>query len=282
MKQCKQCQLAFDEVNEAGLCATCAPTQTQQRDPEIDALKAQLQQSDARFRMLAGSIQQQQQPQQQQISPEDARRALNQQAWADPATFVQNAAGAIANQAVSAALANDHDTIVGMARDQARNMFDEATRPYFDKYQNEIVQRLNQYAPQFHRNVNVWKNTADQVIGVHFREILADQREQERAGQPQAPAVHISNNGPAAPSTRQAAPSRERVEELTPEGKRIASRLDITEDQMRQGIKDFNNQGDADDPSVPSSWDRVISFNRRTGPLGRRLAKEQAARTAAV
>lgn len=167
--------------------------------------------------------------------------------------------------------------MVMIARDKARELFGEEDRPYFDKYLPEIVQRLEQMQPQFHRNVMVWKNTADQVIGAHFREIVADQKAAANEGKPAAPAFRVrGNDGPAAPSTRAAGANSQRVEELSPEAKRIANRLDITEDQMRQGIKDLENQGDPDDPSKESSWDRVISFNRRTGQVAKRIAAERA------
>lgn len=275
MKQCKKCQLAFESLNPEGLCETCAPVAA--RDSEVDALKAQLQQSDQRFQMLASSVQQQNRP--AQPSQEEQQRALNQQAWANPAQFTQAVAQHAAQQAVGAALSNDHDTIVGVAISQAREGTDEEMRKYFDKYLPEIKQRMNEYGIQYHRNSNVWRNMAASVIGAHVREIMHDQREaeQQASGKQKAPAVR-TQDGPAAPSTRPAQ-GGSREEPLPEEAVKIAKRLGITETQMRQGIKDFESQ--SDDPNTPSSWDRVVSSDNNTGHVARRKAQEAAARRVA-
>lgn len=279
MKQCRQCNLAFDSVNEQGLCATCAPAQQQQppsqRDGELERMRAQLAQSDQRFQMLEASVRQAQQPQQQQLSPEEQRRQANQQAWANPAEFTHNVAAQVANQAVNQALAADHETMVIVARDKAKEQLDDEMRPYFDKYLPEIIQRLNGMQPQFHRNVSVWLNNAQMVIAAHFREIMHDQKEaaQAASGRQQAPAIRV-NDGPAAPSPRAPGASGKRVEELPDEAKRIARKLGISEDRMREGIKAFENQNEGDSDK-PSSWDPYISFNRETGHVARRRQAQQ-------
>lgn len=283
MTNCKNCGLAFDNVNAAGHCDGCATElsqqqQTPQRDQQLDAIQAQLAQNQQQFAMLNNSLRQQTAPPPQAQAAPD-RTAINREIWADPAKvleFGQAQTQQMINQAVSGAMAQDHEAMVELAKDKAKGT-DPDEMALFDKYYQGILQRVATVAPQFHRNPTVWRNAFHAELGAHHREIRQVQRDEAETGRPRSAAIR-THDGPSAPSPR-SGPSPQKTQ-LPDDAKFIARKLRITDDQMRQGIADYANQGDTKDPSKASSWDKVISFDQNTGQLGKRRAQKQAARTA--
>lgn len=271
-----------DEETEASGGGGSAPPA---RDTEIEALKAQMADRDAKFNMLVSSMQnaaqQQPQPQQTPQSVED----LNKQIWQNPSAMVDQIASVraqqIAQQMVGNAMSQDHETMVSVARSQAREEAGDMT-DLFDRYRSEIESIVGQNQPQYHRNVNVWRAARDRVFGMHARELRATAKEEREKDKPKAPAFRIGD-GPAPPSAPRD-PKQPRGE-VDPMVKVLAQKLDIDEERMADGVEKYNSQyrtieGALGDPNHPSPWDPYISFNEKTGPLGRRLKAERERRSA--
>lgn len=261
MYACKDCGLAFDQVDNNGRCEGCAAAATAQNPPqqqgesEVERLRREQQVLNQRFDMLQGTIQQQQQQPQVQQSQAD----VNKQIWANPAQAIDYMATQRAAQAAQQMMSVDHDTMV----EQAKRLARDASPEVWEKYAAEIEMRVAQNPPIYHRNVNLWKEMATRVAGEHWRELARDEREAANADKPKAPAIRTG--GPAAPSPR-SAPAIHREEELDPLAKEIAKKMRLDEGKMRQAIKNYANQGSESDPTVPSSWDEVFTFGPGTGP----------------
>lgn len=229
---------------------------------DINALRSQMEQQNQRFQMLEHSIRNaaSQQPQQQQ--PATDINELNKQIWANPAAAIDQIASTRAAQmiqnAVGQSQANDHETMVEMAKNQARSMDTDV----FDRYRSEIEQKVLQLAPQYHRNVNVWKTAMENVAGRHYRELAADAK--EKTAPAKGPAFKVSD-GPASPSTRPApvAASQELDEETLRVGRKFVGKNN-PEEYMRRGLHLLANQGDPNDSSAPSVWDEVITFDSKS------------------
>lgn len=260
MYACKDCGLAFDQLDNNGRCEGCAAAakaqapQQQQTESEIARIAREQEAMNQRFQMLQNSVQQTQQVQQpNQVD-------VNKQIWANPAQAIDYMATQRATQAAQQMMSVDHDTMVENAKKLAR----EASPEVWEKYAAEIESRVAQNPPLYHRNVNLWKEMATRVAGEHWRELARDERDAANADKPKAPAIRTG--GPAAPSPRPA-PAINREEELAPEAKEISKKLRLGgDDRMRQAIKNYANQGSESDPTVPSSWDPVFTFGPGTGP----------------
>lgn len=260
MYACKDCGLAFEQVDNNGRCEGCAAAQTQQQatnntgESELDKIRREQQAMNQRLSTLASSMQQPPAQQQQQMDPADATK----QFYSNPIAASDYIATQRAQQVAQQMMSVDHETMVAVAKREAR----EAAPEVWEKYGSEIEARAAQNPPVYHRNVGMWKNIATMVAGEHYRELARDQREAAEEGKTKAPAVRTG--GPAAPSTRPA-PSLQREEELSPLAKEVAKKMRLSDSRMREAIKNYANQGDERDPSVPSSWDAVMTFGPGTG-----------------
>jgi len=174
---------------------------------------------------------------------------------------------AIAQRAAAEQNQVNYDTLREVARKAARDQDPEV----FDRFETEINLLLaNTVQPQFHTNVNVWKNAFNQVRGQHIPEILEMKKQTPPNESPRGPAVHVSHEGgPAAPNRAAPAPAQEG---LNADEKAMAKRLGITEEQYLQGKKDYDNQSE----KGPSSWDKYFTFSSKD-----RRRQERAARNAA-
>lgn len=272
MKPCKRCSLAFSSLDQNGHCAECAAAVSaaapQSGTDEIARMRADLERQNQQIADLNQRL-----ARPAAAPPADAEAQIKRQAWENPVGTMQ----AVAQHTFNQLAAQDHETMRLTAKKAARDQDPEMAH-LFDKYADEIEQAVNTMHPSFHRNVNVWATAFENVRGRHIRELIAAEREKQQETKPATPAIRIpGSNGPAAPSPRQA-PSTERRTELSDEAKTVARKLRLSEDRMAQAIKDFENQGDATDPTVASSWDRVMSFDRNTG----QAAKRREARRKAV
>lgn len=269
MTACKDCGLAFEQVDNNGRCDGCASAYAapgQQAESEIERLKREQEAMNQKFNMLASAVQRgaqpPQQPAPQQVSQADAAR----QFYADPVAAADYIASQRTQQMAQQMMAVDHDTMVENAKRLAR----EGNEEVWEKYSGEIETRMAQVnAPMYHRNVNAWKNIANQIAGERWRELRASEREAADEGKPKAPAIRTS--GPAAPSTRRAPAIQTNEIELSDEAKTIAKKLKLakgeqTADQrMRIAIKNYENQGSENDPTAPSSWDQAFTFDSEIG-----------------
>jgi hypothetical protein len=260
MNQCKNCRLGFNEpLDAAGHCPQCAaelaPPPPAKEDDEMVKLRRQLAESDQRLQMAISSTRQPAQP-----ATPPSESDVNKQFFAAPARVTAEIAYAAAQQVAQQNDAASHETLVSVAKSQAR----EGTDPEaFDKYKAEIEQQAMAFSgnnPAYLKNITLWKNAAEVVFGRHFREAKAAVR--EAAESTRAPAFRVGD-GPAPPSPRGA--QAPKPEALPEEAKQIARKLRITEDQMRKGIEMYNNQGNENDPSQPSSWDPYFTFDGKTG-----------------
>ena len=266
MTQCRNCQLSFEKVNEQGLCEGCAQELglAPKKDAELDAMRKQLEATEQRMKQLEGSLRGT--PPAAPAPPDVAD--VNKRIWQNPAQSVAEMVYAGAQQVVGQQMAMDHETMVAVARDKAKEMSGDAE--LFDKYRTEIEQRVAAQPPAYHRNVNVWVNAAQGVYGSHARELRYEQKDAANEGKPKAPAIRTTGDGPAPPSPRSA--SAPRTEPLSDEAREMARRFRMSEEKFRQGMQAYENQGDPQDPTKPSSWDQVFSF----GPEGRKKKEKVA------
>ena len=266
MKQCNSCRLYFDELNQAGKCADCAPAQrNQMEDQELNALRNNV-------ASLTNTVQQltsQQAPPQ----PVDPRTAMNQAFWQNPADASYALATRAAAEQVGAQMAQSFEGLRELARDKAR-----ATNPdLFDRFSEKIDGLVQTMPREAQIQKQYWISATERVIGAHYNDLRREEQEAAREGKPKAPAFHGSSDGPARAGVPAAAATGSGGAELSDDAKMIARRMRLSEDQMRKGIEIFASQGDPFDPSKPSSWDKAMSFGDFSGPRARLLAHQQGA-----
>lgn len=165
---------------------------------------------------------------------------------------------AIAQRAVMEAQARqgaaNYDTLLAIAKSEAR----KGSEDVWDKFSNEIEMMVKASVdPQFHTNINVWKNALTQVKGQHIDEILEMRKQQVPAETSRGPALHISREGGPAQSSRSAPiPPKEK---LSSEELDVARKLRITPEQYIEGKRFLEGQSE----KGPSSWDKYITTDSR-------------------
>jgi hypothetical protein len=238
------------------------PVATRVADPAVTQLQADL----AEQRRITQQIQSQIQQPRQQNNP-TSMDELNRQFFKEPITTAAAIAQQAANEAIARHGQNGQETLVLLARDKAR----ERNPELFDKYATEIEQRVKTTVdPQFHSNVNVWLSSLNMSIGEHVAEIREAARQLDPAKQ--APAVKVSEGGPAIPNGAQPNAPKGAASGLTAEELTMAKNLDISADDYAAGKKFYEGQN----KKGPSSWDDVVTFSSKD-----MRRKERAKRTAA-
>ncbi len=160
-----------------------------------------------------------------------------------------------AQQRAQAGNAASYDTLVSVARDQAR-----ASDPaLFDALSLEVDTMVTtQVDPQFRTNSTVWRNAFAQVKGQNIDKVMQIKGQQPPPEPPRGPAVHISREGGPSGSSPPRAPAPP-SETLTDDEKHVARKLGLSEKAYLQGKKDLAGQA----ISGPSSWDRFITTSSR-------------------
>lgn len=228
-------------------------------DPRIAQMQADLQEQ----RRLT---QQLQQNMPKQPTPQNNLDDLNRQFFKDPVTSAVAIARQAAAELQQSQGANAHETLVGVAQDQARKTNPEL----WDKYHTEIVEKVKaQVDSQFHTNSTVWSSALDMAIGRHINDI----RDAVRAEKPQAPAIKISEGGPAIGGGRPAAAPTGAAEKLTAEERQMAKDLDISPESYAAGKDAYDNQS----AKGKSSWDDYVTFSSKDSRRKARAAKRAVA-----
>jgi hypothetical protein len=259
MRVCSRCRLAFDELMPSGRCEGCEDEVGQQGkvkmngNNELDVLKSAVQQQGQALNQI---VQQLSGSQQQAADP---RTQANQQFFNSPVEMSH----AIAQRAAMEAGAASHETL----RELAKKVVRDEDPELFDQYVTEIEAMVNQAPPQYQTNATVWRNAARNVKGSHLREILQAERDKQYEAKPNAPAVRIGDA--ASPSGSRPAPSGSgEAPRLDDEERSVLKRFKgLSEAKYLQGREDLLRQGDpkSPNPEDPSPWDRVITFDDKTG-----------------
>lgn len=262
MTQCNSCRLYYDEVDKSGRCESCAGERKGMADDQqLAALQQQVSKLENVIQQVGGAP-----------AAVDPKQAINQAFWTAPADAAYTLARRAAQEEIGQRNAAQFETLREVARDQARQKDAEL----FDRFADKIDAHMASLPPDFQINRQYWQAAMERMIGAHFKEIQREQAEAARAGKPAAPALHGLSDGPAAVGARPSPASTPSTSELSPDAHRVMRMLRLNEEQMKRGIEAFANQGDAMDPTKPSSWDRVMSFDDQTGPRARALAARKA------
>ena len=138
-----------------------------------------------------------------------------------------------ANAAVAQSGAQSHDTLMEMAKFQAKQRLSPEDSELFETYRGEVEQIVQSLPPQFQSNVNVWSNAITNVFGRHVSDIVKIRV--KKGGAPSA-----SGDGPSTPSLRgQPAPVKTL---LTADEKDWARKWDISDDEYRHGKEILEDQ----------------------------------------
>lgn len=260
MRVCSRCRLAFDALMPSGRCEGCEDEVGQQGkvkmngNNELDALKSAVQQQGQALNQIV-----QQLGNNQQQGAGDPRTAANQQFFNSPVEMSH----AIATRAAMEAGAASHETL----RELAKRVVRDEDPEIFDQFQTEIEAMVNQAPPNYQTNATVWRNAARNVKGAHLREILQAERDKQHEAKPNAPALRIGDA--ANPSGVRSAPSGNgESPSLDDEERAVLKRFKgLTAAKYIQGRDDLARQGDpkSPNPEDPSPWDRVITFDEKTG-----------------
>lgn len=185
-------------------------------------------------------------------------RSIEKEFWKNPLTVTAAISQHAVAQALQATQGQTHDTLVEVAKQQARNRLSSDDADLFDAYKGEIEQVVGTLAPQFQTNVNVWSNATTTVFGRHIADIVKIKAKKNGAPSP-------SGDGPAPPSTK-GAPAPVKTP-LTPEEKQWAKNWDITEDEYRHGKEILDDQD--------KHFEEVLTFDSK------RKARKERERAAA-
>lgn len=224
-------------------------------DPKVTALEADLAEQRRMVTNLTSQFQRTQQPTQQSTMDD-----LNRQFYKEPVTTAAAIAQQAAREIFQQQGQNGHETLIAVAKEQARKRDPEL----FDKYQTQIQARVNLTDPQFHSNIQVWNSAFDMAMGAHMDEI----RDEIRKKSPQAPAIKISQGGPDIPNGQQGQAPKAGGSNLSPEELQMAKNLDISPESYAKGKEDYDNQSD----KGKSSWDGLVTFSSKDS---RRLKRAQ-------
>lgn len=269
MKRCNSCNLYFDELNRAGQCESCAPASrsNMQDNDQLDALQRNVASLTQTVQQLAGGGQQ---GPPQQV---DARTAMNQAFWQNPADAAYALAHRAASEQVGAQMAQSFEGLRELARDKGR-----ASNPeLFDKFADKIDALVQTMPREAQIQKQYWISATERVIGAHYNDLRREEQEAAREGKPKAPALHGMSDGPARAGVAAASATGFNGDDLSDDAKFVARRMRLTDAQMKQGIEIYGNQGDPYDPTKPSAWDKVMSFDDHTGPRARQLAAQRGA-----
>ncbi len=268
MERCNSCGLYFEALNQAGKCESCAPTQRNAMpdDSELTALRNNVAALTQTVQQLAGSG--------QQGPPQNAdpRTAMNSAFWSNPADAAYALATRAAQEQVGGVLAQSFEGLRDLAREAARKTDPEL----FDKYADKIDALVQTFPKEVQIQKQYWISAKERVFGAHLNDLRREDAEAARSGTAKAPAFHGSSDGPARAGVPAASASNAGGD-LSDDAKFVARRMRISDDTMKRGIEAFGNQGDPFDPSKPSAWDRVMSFDDTTGPRARALAAKRGA-----
>jgi hypothetical protein len=234
-----------------------ATPQRQAEDPELVRLRGEVAKQKQDFEALKQRVSAPPAPAAQpsgQLSPAEMAREF----YKDPIGSAAAIAQRVVNDQLQQQGHQGYDTLVQVAKDKARSRDPKL----FDKYYLEVEAAVSSTPKQFHQNVTVWENAFNMVRGNHIDEILSERA----AAQPpanQAPAVHIrEGGGPASPSVRPGQAAEE--ETLSVDEKRVARKLDLSDEQYLAGKKHLEGQNDpVRDPVGKSSWDAQITFSSK-------------------
>lgn len=222
--------------------------------PPVDPKMARVEADLAETRRMVESLRQNQQrpgPQAQPQAPD--MDELNKRFYKEPVTTAAAIAAQAANEAIQRHGLNGQDTLISVAKDQARKKDPDL----WDKYVDEIVTIVNSTVdPQYRQNVGVWEFARDKAFGAHYAEI---REEGIKAQTNRAPNVRVGEGGPSQPNGHQPSAPKGAVDKLSPDEREMAKMLDITPEAYASGKEHIENQS----RKGPSSWDKVVTFNSR-------------------
>lgn len=215
-----------------------------QPDPALARMQAQLDQQQQTSNAILDRLRPQ--------TPPTSADEMNRSFYKEPVKMSDAIARQAAAEVVNGAMAGQFDTLIAVARDQSRR----GNEAIFDKYVNEIEQKVLGVDPQFRTNINVWNNAVQMVKGAHLNDLL----EEDRRLTPRAPAVHISQDGGPVRSSGQQPPAPKGAT-MTPEEREMAKGLRLTDETYLAGKEhlDLTNYGRAD--SKDSAFDSVVTFD---------------------
>lgn len=268
MKRCNSCNLYFDDLNPAGQCEGCAPASRRtMEDNELSSLQRNVANLTQTVQQLAGG------GQQGPPAQVDPRTAMNQAFWQNPADAAYALAHRAASEQVGAQMAQSFEGLRELARDKAR-----ATNPeLFDRFADKIDTLVQNMPKEVQIQKQYWISATERVIGAHYNDLRREEQEAAREGKPKAPALHGMSDGPARAGVPAASATGGSGDDLSDDAKFVARRMRLSNEQMKRGIEIYGNQGDPYDPSKPSAWDKVMSFDDHTGPRARQLAAQRGA-----
>ncbi len=183
------------------------------------------------------------QQQQQQAPPPGVpdKTALTKEFYKDPLAMVTTIAQTVAQHTQAANHAATMPALMQIARDKVRASDPEV----FDKYEPEIVEKVNRTNPQNHGNPEVWQTAFNLVRGSHFDEVMTLRQKK----------ANDKHDGPAAPSAKPMPAPKETP--LVAEEQEFVRNFQITTEGFRRGKEIIDGQA----KRGPSSWDKAFTFD---------------------
>lgn len=214
------------------------------QDEGLAALQRQLREQGEEVNRLRQAVKVQPKSEQPAQPAPQSKEAIETMFWKDPLPMMDAIAKRAAYETEQRIQANTLPTQIATARDKIRSADPEV----FDLYNSEIEAAVNGVQEQFRGNLNVWQNAFNIVKGQHSEEIIAARIEKNKG----TPAVtNQPTDGPAAPSSRQPPPPKEKP--LNAEELEVSSGLGLTPEEYRRGKDRYNNQD--------REWNKVITFS---------------------
>jgi hypothetical protein len=250
------------------------------KDPALARLEVDLareRDNNARLTSALNTRQVPQQPAPPAVQgPDQQLRDMNRRFYENPVghsvTIAQEAARAVVGELAQA----QHPTLVQAARAQVR-----ATDPeLFDKYAPEIEAKVASLQPQWHTNATVWQNAFTITKGERLNEIAAARAVAPDPNAPQAPALHLRDQGgPARPNTP-AQPALSNKTKLTVQESEWARKFDMTDEAYARS-RDRTFQQEAENPlnsmKKMSLFDGAVTFSSDQKRKDARDARRKAA-----
>jgi hypothetical protein len=185
---------------------------------------------------------------QPQAPPKPDAKTMEAEFWKNPLGMTQAIAQAAVAQAANQPQAGQ-DTLVDVARKAAR----ERDPKIFDLLRVEIEAKVGNMPPQYHQSSSVWNNAFNMAVGENMEKVIAERSK----GAAPPPAPGGTPSGPSLPSPR--APHAPPEEKLTDDELAFIKKFNISPEGFRRGKKAYDEQDG--DPTKPSSWDSVITFD---------------------
>jgi|HubBroStandDraft_1064217.scaffolds.fasta_scaffold00148_8 hypothetical protein len=243
-------------------------------DPEVAALRAEINKRgkdiDALKKLVLvqpqPQVQQQQQPQQQVDM-----QALNKEFYKEPVRLAADIASAITERAKQEMRQEFSNASFDTLRQSARGMARAGNTVLFDRFAGEIEAEVAKTPTQYQTNASVWQSAMTFVKGMHADELVEEARKAPPTGNGGSAAVHISQQG--GPQNGRPAGPPPAVEKLSDDERAVARKLGITDQQYIDGKKSIETQR----KTGPSSWDSVVTTSTKEKRRREADAKKQRA-----